>query len=201
MAQIVTSARLWPVRPEEAVRRLAGASDGQSFTRAFYLGVSFIFAVLTYLAVQVIQLVGAMPNATATATDPLAGSVFVHATSLVAWVGACMLVGLVAHHYLARLGTSLHAEHRRGEKLALVSDVSGALTGPLPPAEIATKFLEKIEVVAKRLGRPVDLTIPFLSSFGDATGMLKPLDKGHSDQVGAIVARDLATQVISFPAA
>lgn len=81
MAQIVTSARLWPVRPEEAVRRLAGASDGQSFTRAFYLGVSFIFAVLTYLAVQVIQLVGAMLNATATATDPLAGSVFVHATS------------------------------------------------------------------------------------------------------------------------
>ena len=59
----------------------------------------------------------------------------------------------------------------------------------------------KPEVVAKRLGRPVDLTIPFLSSFGDATGTLKPLDKGHSDQVGAIVARDLATRVISFPAA
>jgi DNA-binding response OmpR family regulator len=59
----------------------------------------------------------------------------------------------------------------------------------------------KPEVVAKRLGRPVDLTIPYLSSFGDATGTLKPLDKGHSDQVGAIVARDLATRVISFPAA
>lgn len=66
---------------------------------------------------------------------------------MVAWVGACIRVGLVAHHYLARLRTSLHAEHRRGEKLALVSDVSGALTGPLPPAEIATKFLEKIRKV------------------------------------------------------
>jgi pilus assembly protein CpaE len=59
----------------------------------------------------------------------------------------------------------------------------------------------KPEAVAKRLGRPVDLTIPFLSSFGDATGTLRPLDKGQSDQVGAIVARDLATRVISFPAA
>ena len=59
----------------------------------------------------------------------------------------------------------------------------------------------KPEAVAKRLGRPVDLTIPVLSSFGDATGTLRPLDKGQSDQVGAIVARDLATRVISFPAA
>ena len=59
----------------------------------------------------------------------------------------------------------------------------------------------KPEVVAKRLERPVDLTIPFLSSFGDAARTLKPLDKGQSDQVGAIVARDLATRVISFPAA
>jgi DNA-binding response OmpR family regulator len=59
----------------------------------------------------------------------------------------------------------------------------------------------KPEAVAKRLGRPVDLTIPFLSSFGDATGSLRPLDTGQSDQVGAIVARDLATRVISFPAA
>lgn len=59
----------------------------------------------------------------------------------------------------------------------------------------------KPEVVAKRLERPVDLTIPFLTSFGDATGSLRPLDKGQSDQIGAIVARDLATRVISFPAA
>jgi pilus assembly protein CpaE len=59
----------------------------------------------------------------------------------------------------------------------------------------------KPEVVARRLERPVDLTIPFLTSFGDATGSLRPLDKGQSDQVGAIVARDLATRVISFPAA
>ena len=46
-----------------------------------------------------------MLNAAATATDPLAGSLLVHATSLIAWVGACMLAGLVAHHYLSRLGT------------------------------------------------------------------------------------------------
>src|SRR5205823_6261419 len=32
----------------------------------------------------------------------------------------------------------------RGERLALVSEISGALSGPLPPAEIATKFLERI---------------------------------------------------------
>ena len=147
MAQIVTSARLWPMRPEEAARRLAGAGERNTLTRTFYLGVSSGFAIVTYLAVQAIQLVGAMLNATATQTDPLAGSVLVHATSLIAWIGACMLVGLIAHHYLSRLGTSLNAEHRRGEKLALVSDVSGALTGPHPPADIATKFLEKIRKV------------------------------------------------------
>ncbi len=88
-----------------------------------------------------------MLNAAATATDPLAGSMLVHATSLVAWVGACMLAGLVAHHYFSSLGTTLHAEHRRGEKLALVSDVSGAMTGPLPPTDIATKFLQRIRKV------------------------------------------------------
>jgi hypothetical protein len=59
----------------------------------------------------------------------------------------------------------------------------------------------KPEAVARRLGRPVDLTVPFLSSFGDAMGTLRPLNKGQSDQVGAIVARDLTTRVISFPAA
>jgi signal transduction histidine kinase len=147
VAQIVTSARLWPTRSEDAARRLADAGDRQQRTRSFYLIVSFAFAVATYLAVQVLQAIGMMLNATATATDPLMGGMFVHATSLVAWSGACMLVGLVAHHYLSRLGTSLHAEHRRGEKLALVSDVSGALTGPHPPADIATKFLEKVRKV------------------------------------------------------
>ena len=37
----------------------------------------------------------------------------------------------------------------RGEKLALVSDVSGALTGLNPPADIATKFLEKYQMVVR----------------------------------------------------
>jgi pilus assembly protein CpaE len=59
----------------------------------------------------------------------------------------------------------------------------------------------KPEVVARRLERSVDLTVPFLASFGDAAGKLRPLDKGQEDQVGAIVARDLASRVISFPAA
>jgi pilus assembly protein CpaE len=59
----------------------------------------------------------------------------------------------------------------------------------------------KSEAVVKRLERQVDLTIPFLPSFVDAARALRPLDLGHSDQVGAIVARDLATRVINFPAA
>ncbi|MFN8636436.1 MAG: GAF domain-containing protein [Chloroflexota bacterium] len=147
MAQIVTSwSRFWPTQSEEAGRR-PGAGDQRTRTRGFYLSVSFVFAVLTYLAVQLIQLGGELLNAAATATDPLAGSMLVHATSLTAWAGACMLVGLVAHHYFSRLGTSLHAETRRGEKLALVSDVSGALTGPHPPADISTRFLQRIRKV------------------------------------------------------
>jgi len=60
----------------------------------------------------------------------------------------------------------------------------------------ATRGL-KPEVVARRLERPVDLNIPMMASFADAARALKPLDKGQSDQVGAIVARDLATQLIS----
>jgi DNA-binding response OmpR family regulator len=59
----------------------------------------------------------------------------------------------------------------------------------------------KSDVVERRLERPVDLSIPFLPSFADAARSLKPLDKGQSDQIGAIVARDLATRMISFPAA
>jgi pilus assembly protein CpaE len=64
----------------------------------------------------------------------------------------------------------------------------------------ATRGL-KPDVVARRLERPVDLAVPFLASFGDSARTLKPLDKGQSDEVGAIVARDLATRVFSFPAA
>jgi MinD-like ATPase involved in chromosome partitioning or flagellar assembly len=59
----------------------------------------------------------------------------------------------------------------------------------------------KSEAVVRRLERPVDLSIPFLPSFADAARTPKPLDLGQSDQVGAIVARDLATRVINFPAA
>jgi len=59
----------------------------------------------------------------------------------------------------------------------------------------------KSEAVVRRLERPVDLTIPFLPSFADAARTPKPLDLGQSDQVGAIVARDLAARVINFPAA
>jgi GAF domain-containing protein len=147
VAQIVSSARPWPARSEEAGRRSATAGDRNTRTYRFYLGVSLAFAVVTYLAVQLIRAGGVMLNAEATATDPIVGSILVHATSLVAWVGACMLAGLVAHHYFSSLGTTLHAEHRRGEKLALVSDVSGAMTGPLPPTDIATKFLQRIRKV------------------------------------------------------
>ncbi len=64
----------------------------------------------------------------------------------------------------------------------------------------ATRGL-KPETVARRLERPVDLTIPCLASFADATRAIRPLDKGQADGVGAIVARDLASRVISFPAA
>lgn len=147
VAQTVTSARLWPIRSEEAGRRSAGPAERNTRTRSFYLTVSFVFAMLTYLAVQMIQFGGAMVNAAATSTDPTIGNLLVHVTSLVAWAGACMLAGLVAHHYLSRLGTSLNTEHRRGEKLALVSDVSGAMTGPYPPSEISTKFLQRIRKV------------------------------------------------------
>jgi hypothetical protein len=149
VTKIVTPARLWPARPEESGRRTAGAAARERGTRArgFYLGISFVFAVLTYIAVHLIQVVGATLNAAATAADPLTGGILVHVTSLVAWVSACMLAGLLLHQYLSRLGTSLNAEHRRGEKLALVSDVSGALTGPHPPADIAIRFLQRIRKV------------------------------------------------------
>ncbi|MGE3268014.1 MAG: GAF domain-containing protein [Chloroflexota bacterium] len=147
MTQNVTSARLWPMRSEEAGRRSVGAAERNTRRRGFYLIVSFVFAILTYLAVQLIQFGGEMVNAAATETDPTVGHLLVHLTSLVAWVGACMLAGLVAHYYLTRLGTSLTAEHRRGEKLALVSDVSGAMTGPYPPSDISARFLQRIRKV------------------------------------------------------
>jgi len=57
----------------------------------------------------------------------------------------------------------------------------------------------KPEVVARRLERPVDLNIPLMASFADAARSLKPLDKGQPDQVGAIVARDLAARLLSGP--
>src|SRR4051812_10800033 len=116
VAQIST-ARLWPARSAEAGRRQASAGDRMSRTRRFYLTVSFAFAVVTYLAVQLIRAGGELLTATNTAQDPLTGNILVHAPSLVAWVSACMLAGLAAPHYLSRLGTSLNAEPRRGEKL------------------------------------------------------------------------------------
>jgi pilus assembly protein CpaE len=59
----------------------------------------------------------------------------------------------------------------------------------------------KPDAVARRLDRPVDLEVPFLAPFADAARSLRPLDRGQTDQIGAIVARDLALRVVSFPAA
>ncbi|MCC6174333.1 MAG: response regulator [Chloroflexi bacterium] len=58
----------------------------------------------------------------------------------------------------------------------------------------------KPEAAARKLDRPVDVVVPYLSPFADAARALKPLDRGQTDQVGAIVARDLAARVTSFPA-
>lgn len=148
MAQIVSSSRLWPSRSATEPGRRSAATD-RTRTRQFYLTASFAFAVVTYLAVQLIQGGVELLSASSDANDTLARGILVHATSLVAWVGACMLAGLFAHQYLSRLGTTLQAESKRGEKLALVSDVSGALTGPHPPADIATRFLQKIRKVVQ----------------------------------------------------
>lgn len=147
MAQIVTSARRWPSRAEEAARRPARAAARTPRAPRFYLGAALLFALVTYFAVELIQAAGLALHAATNDADPHSstfGMLLAHASSLVAWVGACMLVGLVVYRYQSRLDTTLNAEHRRGEKLALVSEVSGALSGPLPPAEIATKFLERI---------------------------------------------------------
>ena len=40
----------------------------------------------------------------------------------------------------------------------------------------------KPEVVARRLGREVDLVVPFLTPFADAARALRPLDRGQTDQ-------------------
>src|SRR5687767_9633492 len=90
VAQIVSSARLWPSRSAaEPGRRSSTSSDRATRTRQFYLAASFAFAVVTYLAVQLIQAGVELLSSPATAGDSLAGSILVHATSLVAWVGAC----------------------------------------------------------------------------------------------------------------
>jgi len=129
VAQIVSSARLWPSRSAEPGRRQANAGDRTTRTRRFYLAASFAFAVVTYLAVQLIQAGGELVNAATTARDPLMGGILVHATSLVAWVSACMLAGLVAHRYLSTLGTTLQAESRRGEKLASLQHIVNLIVG------------------------------------------------------------------------
>ena len=58
----------------------------------------------------------------------------------------------------------------------------------------------KPDDVARRLGHPIDLAVPYLTPFADAARSLRPLDRGQTDQVSAIVARDLASQVIGFAA-
>jgi pilus assembly protein CpaE len=58
----------------------------------------------------------------------------------------------------------------------------------------------KPDEVARRLGHSVDLVVPYLTPFADASRSLRPLDRGQTDQVSAIVARDLASQMIGFAA-
>jgi GAF domain-containing protein len=149
VAQIVTSARVWPSRAENAARRRVDADRGVR-SRQFYLVASSVFAVVTYVAVMLIWAGGVALFAAAHPGAPAATNTatwIAHATGLVAWMSACLVVGLFAHQYQASLDSTLTAAHRRGEKLALVSEVSGTLSGPLPPAEIATKFLQKIKAI------------------------------------------------------
>jgi pilus assembly protein CpaE len=64
----------------------------------------------------------------------------------------------------------------------------------------SSRGLKEADVV-RRLEREVDVNVPYLAPFADLARALRPLDRGHSDQIGAIVARDLASSVINFAAA
>jgi signal transduction histidine kinase len=147
VAQTITSARRWPARAEVGSRERPATSHGGLRSRRFYLVAAATFAIATYLAVELARVaslalfVAANPGQ----SDQSAASAWIaHASSLIAWLGACLVAGLVAHRFQTGLGSTLTAAHRRGERLALVSEVSGALSGPHPPAEIATKFLQRI---------------------------------------------------------
>src|SRR5690348_16581000 len=92
VAQTVTSARRWPVQAEAAGRSRADARDGGLRSRQFYLIVAAAFAVVTYLAVELVLFAGVAMYLAANPSTARSevGTWIAHASSLIAWVGACM---------------------------------------------------------------------------------------------------------------
>lgn len=115
---------------------------------ALYIGASLLYVLVVFALIEVfydreLALAGLLSEPDGF-LDLLRRTVFVHAVSLTLLTSFSVLVGLVAHRLADRLSAALAESERRGVELALISELTAGLSGPLGPADVATAFLDAI---------------------------------------------------------
>jgi len=156
--------------------------------RSFFVGVPVIYAVTVYLA-----LAGAQSRGEG-------------AEVLVLVVALSVAGGLAAWRFAARLEAARAQAGRGREELASVGRLSAVLSGPLSPGEVATAFLDGIKgplpvsaVATLMQYEETAETIRNLAQYGAGAlpreDITHPLVMTSPQNAGAVVIRDLATQI------
>ena len=114
-------------------------------SRTFYLGASLLYALVVF---GVIEAFYDWEFARAGLLDGPVGpldlarrTVSLHLASLGLWTAFSLAAGEVAYRFAAQLSTALGEAEQRGTELALISELSAVLAGPLGSSEVAAAFL------------------------------------------------------------
>ncbi|HEY8656281.1 MAG TPA: ATP-binding protein [Candidatus Limnocylindria bacterium] len=164
-------------------------------SRTFYLGASVVYAVLVFVVIETfydreLAQAGLLLEANGP-VELLRRTVTLHLASFALWTAFSVVAGSVAYSLAAQLSAALDQAERRGAELALISELSAGLSGPLGPTEVATVFLRAI----RRLLPPT--TTVSVITYEEPAASFRTLAQ---DGPGAAEARDENHPIALLPA-
>jgi signal transduction histidine kinase len=111
--------------------------------RLWYVGVAVVLGAAVYLIVELVFQLELVTAGPISQESPL-GALAVHRWSLLLWLFVAGGTGFVAERFARGLAVAARDAERGREELALVAELSAALSGPLGPHEVAAQFLGAI---------------------------------------------------------
>jgi len=120
-------------------------------SRPFYLGAALLYAFVVFGVIEAfydleLDRAGLLAGPGGL-LDLIDRTFTLHLTSLVMWTLFSLAAGEVAYRFSAQLSAALAESERRGVELALITELSAILSGPLGPTEVASAFVSSIRRV------------------------------------------------------